>query len=427
MTSQPSLARPGLARPGLADQDWLMRGPLPRLFDILDRDGEEARVVGGAVRNALLGLAVEEIDVATTATPEEVVRRAAAAQVRSVPTGIDHGTVTLILDGRPVEVTSLREDVETFGRKARVVFGRSWAHDAARRDFTINALSATRDGRVHDYVGGLADLAERRVRFIGDAAQRIAEDYLRILRFFRFHAAYGEGEPDGAALAACIGARAGLDTLSRERVRSELLKILAARRAVEAVVAMSEAGLLPRLLGGVPLTASLARFVAIETALGRAPDAVLRLAALAVLVTEDAERLGARLRLSNAEQARLLGVAEGWWHVSPDLPAPCARALLYRLQPERYADRVLIAWSRVAVARADGAAWSELLSLPQRWAAPAFPLAAADFLARGLARGPALGAALRAAEAAWIAADFPSAPAALAALADAAARDSSRT
>ncbi len=180
----------------LRDAAWLRDGPVARLLALLDRDGEEARAVGGAVRNALLGMPVEEVDVATTAVPEEVVRRVEAAGCKAVPTGIAHGTVTVIVDHTPVEVTTLREDVETFGRKARVAFGRDWKADAERRDFTINALSARADGVVHDYVGGLADIAARRVRFIGDPLQRIAEDYLRILRFFRFQAWFGDGGPD---------------------------------------------------------------------------------------------------------------------------------------------------------------------------------------------------------------------------------------
>src|SRR6187455_1828204 len=196
------------------DAKWLREGALPRLLEVLDRDGEEARAVGGAVRNALLDMPVGKIDVATTATPQEVTKRVTAAGFKAVPTGIEHGTVTVVIDGAPFEVTTLRQDVETFGRHAKVAFGRDWKRDAERRDFTMNALSAARDGTVYDYVGGLADIEARRVRFIGDAATRIAEDYLRILRFFRFHAAYGEGAPDADGLTAAIKSRAGLDQLS---------------------------------------------------------------------------------------------------------------------------------------------------------------------------------------------------------------------
>src|SRR5260370_18559842 len=191
-------------RANLNNAAWLKDAEIARLLALLDGNGEEARVVGGAVRNALMGLPVDEIDVATTAVPQEVERRVAAAGFKAKPTGIEHGTVTVIIDGRPFEVTSLRQDVETFGRKAKVAFGRDWKTDAGRRDFTINALSVSADGDIYDYVGGLADIAAHRVRFIGDPGQRIAEDYLRILRFFRFHAWYGEGAPDAAGLHARI-------------------------------------------------------------------------------------------------------------------------------------------------------------------------------------------------------------------------------
>ena len=280
-----------MTTPRLDHAEWLREGALARLLTVLDSDGEEARVVGGAVRNALLGEPIGEIDVATTALPAEVTRRAQAQGFKAVPTGIEHGTVTVVIDGRPFEVTTLREDVETFGRKARVSFGRDWKKDAERRDFTINALSVTRAGAVHDYTGGLDDLDKRRIRFIGDPAARIAEDYLRILRFFRFHAHYGDGLPDHDGLAACISARAGLATLSRERVRAELLKLLLGRHAVPVLAVMSECGLLIDVLGGVPLLASLSNLAKIEHAVGIHPDPVRHLGALAVFVSDDAQGL----------------------------------------------------------------------------------------------------------------------------------------
>ncbi len=405
----------------LHDAVWLKRGEVKDLLALLDRDGEEARVVGGAVRNALLQLAVAEIDVATTASPEEVARRVEAAGWKAVPTGIEHGTITVVIDGKPFEVTTLRRDIETYGRKAKVVFGRDWKADAQRRDFTVNALSATADGTVYDYVGGLADIASRRVRFIGDPAQRIAEDYLRILRFFRFHAWYGAGAPDAAGLHACIAARGGLDTLSRERVRMELLKLLLAPHATPGLAVMAETGLLGAVLGGVPHLASFENMAKAEAASGIAPDAVRRLGALGVLVKEDAERLAERLRLSNAEAERLTAL-DYWWRVSPSGGGQAARALLYHLGEQYYADRVLLAWAR-SPAGAGDQSWHDLVSLPRRWAAPVFPLKAADFMSRGVAAGPALGSALRRAEALWIAADFPSGRTALDAIADRAVRE----
>jgi tRNA nucleotidyltransferase/poly(A) polymerase len=396
----------GLTKRRLQDAAWLTQGPLPRLLDVLSGDGEEARVAGGAIRNAVMNLPPGDIDIATTATPEEVIRRVTQAGLKAVPTGIEHGTVTVVAAGIPFEVTTLRVDVETFGRKANVHFGRDWKADAERRDFTMNALTATADGTIHDYVGGLADLEARRVRFIGDPAMRIAEDYLRILRFFRFHAAYGEGEPDAAGVAACIAGRHGLEQLSRERARMELLKLLVAKGVVPALTVMADAGLLGSMLGGVPLTAGVARMAEIEAALDLAPDPMRRLAALNVLTVEDGERLWQRLRLSNTEHERLASMGEVWWRRIVPAGDGLARAWLYRLGPERYLDRVLLAWARAA-AKPDDAAWRALATLPQRWAVPVFPLKAADFMQRGIEKGPALGAALRAAEEAWIAADFP--------------------
>jgi len=398
----------------------LVRGEVAALLGLLNSQGEEARVVGGAVRNALLRLPVDELDIATTAVPDEVVRRVEGAGWKTVPTGIEHGTVTVLIGGRPFEVTTLRRDVETYGRKAKVVFGRDWVADAERRDFTINALSLSVEGKVHDYVGGLADLATHRVRFIGDPAQRIAEDYLRILRFFRFHAWYGQGTPDPAGLDACIRARGGIETLSHERVRTELLKLMLAPHATPTLALMSETGLLGSVLGGVALLASFENMVKVEAAAGFEADAVRRLGALSVWVAEDGERLAQRLRLSNADAERLSAL-ERWWQISPAAGEHFARTLLYRLGAQHFVDQVLLAWSRSA-AGAVHREWRALAEMPQTWTAPEFPLRASDFIARGLAPGPALGAAMRSAETSWIAADFPADRAAIEAIADRAAR-----
>jgi poly(A) polymerase len=404
----------------LENDAWLGDAPVRRALGLLNGGGEEARVVGGAARNSLMGLPLSDIDIATTAVPDEVIRRAAAAGLKAVPTGIDHGTITLVVDGVPFEVTTLREDVETFGRKAVVAFGRDWKVDAERRDFTMNALSISPDGMVHDYVGGLADLRDRRVRFIGDPARRIAEDYLRILRFFRFQASYAHGAPDAAGVHACIVARDGLRTLSRERVRGELVKLLVAPFAVPTLVVMAETGFAELLLGGVPQLASFANMIKVEAAAALSPDPMRRLGALGLLIVEDAERLRDRLRLANAEHERLLAMAERWWHVSPAHGEADARVLLYRLGPVHFCDRVLLAWSRSAAGAADPS-WHALATLPARWTPPRFPLRAADLMSRGLAKGPALGAALLAAEEAWVAAGFPSDPETLADIASRAA------
>jgi poly(A) polymerase len=395
-------------------------GPTAAVLELLDRDGEEARVVGGAVRNALLGIPPGDVDIATTAIPDEVIRRAAAAGFRPVETGKEHGTITVVVDSVPIEVTTLRHDVETYGRRAKVVFGRDWRQDAQRRDFTINALFASRDGRLHDYVGGLTDLKARRVRFIGEPATRIAEDYLRILRFFRFHASYAGGPLDPAGLVACIRARTQIDALSRERVRMELMKLLIAPAAAPTCEAMMDAGILGPVLGGVPLVASLRRMAAIEATAGLAPDACRRLGALGVGIVEDAERLSQRLRLSNAETERLLSMGNAWWRISPT-DEQATRVLLYRIGEGHFRDRVSLAWSRAGAEVSDDD-WLRTLQLPERWNRPKFRLKAADFIARGLSPGPQLGKALAAAEEAWVAASFPLDQATLAAIADAAAR-----
>jgi len=400
----------------LVDAPWLSSGPAARVLALLNGDGAEARVVGGAVRNELLGIAVSEFDIATTALPAEVIRRAKAAGIKSVPTGIAHGTVTLVVDAQPFEVTTLRQDVETFGRKARVVFGTDWARDAERRDFTINGLSVGADGVVHDYVGGLSDIAAKRVRFIGDPKLRIAEDYLRILRFFRIHAAYGRGEPDRAGYLACIGGSAGLAGLSAERMRMEMLKLMVAQGAVTAVVAMVDGGLLLPIFGGVAYTGAFAAMIAAEHALGLPPNAIRRLGALAVALSEDARRLAARLRLTNNETKALDSMGHRWWRMA-GMDEARARRRLYRLGAERYRDRLMLAWARDG-ARASSASWRHLATLPDRWSAPKFPLKAADFVGRGIDAGPALGHVLGLAEDAWLAADFPLDAPALEAIAD---------
>lgn len=400
----------------LIDAPWLRSGAAARVLALLNGGGEEARVVGGAVRNALLKIPLGDIDIATTALPDEVVRRAKAAGIKSVPTGIEHGTVTLVVDAQPFEVTTLREDTETFGRKAKVAFGRDWVRDAERRDFTINGLSVDATGLVHDHVGGLKDIEARRVRFIGDAGQRIAEDYLRILRFFRMHAAYGAGAPDRAGYLACIAGRGGLASLSAERVRMEMLKLLVAEGALGAVTAMADAGLLQTIVGGVTYTGPFATMIAAERALELTPDPVRRLAALAVAVTEDAKRVASRLRLSNSENKVLDSMGHRWWRLA-GMDELRARQRLYRIGEERYRDRLMLAWARSGE-NFDAPYWHEFAKLPQRWTAPKFPLKAADFISRGIAEGPALGHVLTLAEDAWLAADFPLAPAALAAIAD---------
>ncbi|MHA1517369.1 MAG: CCA tRNA nucleotidyltransferase, partial [Alphaproteobacteria bacterium] len=280
-----------LAPPSLDRAQWLVRPETKRAFAALSGDTGATRAVGGAVRDALLGLPVSDVDLATTLPPEKVIVRARGAGLKAIPTGLEHGTVTIVADGTSFEVTTLRRDVETFGRKASVSFTEDWAEDAARRDFTLNALYAGADGTLFDPLGGYPDLAAGRVRFIGDPVRRISEDYLRILRFFRFNASYGRGALDAEGLSACVRERAGLRLLSAERVAAELKRLMVAPRAAEAVSVLFTHGLLCDILGCVPRLPRFERLVEVEAALGRAPSSVLRLAALAVFVPEDAKRL----------------------------------------------------------------------------------------------------------------------------------------
>ncbi len=388
----------------VAGSAWFEAPETQAVFAALNLHGHQTRAVGGAVRNTLMGLPVDEVDFATTATPEEVTELAHTAGLKPVPTGLQHGTVTVVVAHKPFEVTTLRQDVETFGRHANVKFTRDWAMDASRRDFTINALYASADGAVHDPLGGYPDVIAKRVRFIGSARERIREDYLRILRFFRFTANYGcEPDPDG--MSACIVERDGLTRLSAERVRAELMRILAAREPLRALEPMSEAGFLTLLLGGVVRVSHAVRMVALEAANGLSREPVRALAALAVMIEEDVRRLAERLRLSNTERAQLDAMAAFRPELTAQSDALSVKTTLYRLGPARYIDRVLIAWTRDGAAP-DDAAWRAHLALPERWTAPAFPVKGEDLLAAGLEKGPRIGAALRQLEAAWIASDF---------------------
>jgi poly(A) polymerase len=390
--------------PSLKAAEWLARRETKAVFDALVRDGIETRAVGGAVRNTLLGLPVTEIDLATTAVPEQVVALAEKAGLKAVPTGIDHGTITVVANGIPFEVTTLRCDVETFGRHAKVAFTTSWEEDASRRDFTLNALYADRDGTVFDPLGGLADLAAGRVRFIGDAEARIKEDYLRILRFFRFNAYYGKGEMDPEGLKASVKLRGGLEQLSAERVGGELRRILVAPGAKRAIEALYDYGLLTELLGGVPRPGRFARLIAIEAALGLTPNAALRLAALTVFVEEDVARLVQRLRLSNAEQAVLMLAAQAGL-VAPLPNETAAKEALYRLGAGPYQAYLLLAWAESG-AGADDRRWDSAFTLPDRWQAPCFPLRGPDIMALGELKGPDIGETLRRLERDWIEGGF---------------------
>ena len=410
-----------IAGDGRLDAAPLLDEPrLARVLRLLDGDGEETRIVGGAVRNALLGLPPGDIDLATTATPEVVLARAKSAKVRAIPTGIDHGTVTLVSGGLPVEVTTLREDVETDGRHAVVKFGRDFARDAERRDFTVNALSVGRDGRLHDTTGGTDDLAAGRLRFIGDAATRIREDYLRILRFFRFHATYGLGPLDPDGLAAAVAGAAGLERLSRERVRAETMKLLGAPGAAGVLDTLAGTGILDRVLAGPADPGRFARLAAAGVA-----DPVLGLMGLAVRDAADVERLRDALRLSNAERDRMLAALAVLDPATAAPDAAAVAALLFAHGAPATRDALVLARSRAGVQDAGGdeaggdeAGWDAALRAAAETPVPEMPFTGRDLLARGL-NGPAVGETLARFRAAYAAAGFPPDPARRLALLDA--------
>jgi poly(A) polymerase len=398
----------------VAEESWFTDPALGRIFALLNQDGEEVRVVGGAVRNALMGLPVTDTDLASTWAPEQVVKRAEAAGIRAVPTGIEHGTVTLVIDGRGFEITTLRHDAETDGRRAKVTFGKDWQVDAERRDFTINALYADQTGTIIDLVGGLEDIATRTVRFIGDADARISEDYLRVLRYFRFFAHYGTGRPDAAALKACARARDSLGKLSSERVWKELKTLLKARDPGRALLWMRQSGVLSVVLPesekwGID---SIGPLIATETALDWDPDPMLRLMAMVPPDVARMRELSARLKMSRAETDRLIKWAEAPV-IAPTLAITALDRLLYRHGVIPLGDRIRLslvsARSRTETdlaALTDTAGHSRHLARALSWQQPVFPVAGADLIARGIKPGPDMGAQLSALEERWVESNF---------------------
>ncbi|ACU48531.1 CCA tRNA nucleotidyltransferase [Brucella microti] len=390
--------------------DWLNAKPLQALFTALNRDGGEARVVGGAVRNTLLGTGVSDVDLATTHLPEETVRLASEAGFKPVPTGMEHGTITVVVQGYPFEVTTLRRDIETNGRHAKVAFGTDWKADAERRDFTINALYVTADGTVIDQVGGLADIETRTLRFIGDAEQRIREDYLRILRFFRFFAWYGSGRPEAEGLRASARLKDGIAQLSAERIWSEMKKLLGAPDPSRALLWMRQAGVLNLVLPesekwGIDAIHGLVRT---QSDLGWQADPLLRLESLVPPDAVRMEELGKRMKMSNAERARL----EAWARadaVKPGLSEQALKKAIYRGSKQALLDRIRLAYAAArheavgsdeAMIRAGGVA--RLLDAAEHYDAPVFPITGGDLLARGIEKGPGLGETLRSLETLWI-------------------------
>jgi poly(A) polymerase len=363
---------------------------LSRLVEALDGAADGARYIGGWVRDTLLGLDPQDIDVATRLAPQEAERRARAAGLNSwsSASGIAHGTIGVVVGGKTIEVTTLRRDVATDGRHATVVFTEDWREDAARRDFTINALSADPlTGEVHDYFDGLSDLTEGRVRFIGVPEERIAEDHLRILRFFRFHARFGKGEPDAASYAACVARAKDLMALSRERIAAELFKLLAVPDPVSTVRAMLTGGLFAPVLPEIVEADRLAALVVAEVTAGIAPDGLRRLAALIPKDADIAEKIGARLKLSKAERKRLVLAAR------PIVTSP--EELVYSIGSASAVDSLLLQGD------------AERTRIAAHWQAPRFPLSGGDLIALGLTPGPIVAATLQQIEKQWVKDGFP--------------------
>ena len=370
---------------------WRKRRGMAKLLDALGAGDGLTRYVGGAVRDDLLGLEVSDVDLATRIRPPEVVERLKRAGIKAVPTGIEHGTITAVSDGQVVEVTSLRRDVATDGRRATIAYTDDWQEDAARRDFTINALLADPvDGTIHDYFGGLPDLEERHIRFIGDPLDRIAEDHLRILRFFRFHARYGRGAPDAAALEACTERANDLMALSRERIADEMLKLLTLEEPAATVRIMVDRGILKPVLPEVEAArvAALDAVVRAERQAEIAGDALRRLAALVPADATIAGKIGTRLRLSNKARKRLACAAERDLSTSP-------QALAYWVGTGCAVDRLLLSGETAAAA-----AIRDLHP-------PRLPIGGAKLMARGLPEGPVIARTLRAIEKQWVADGFP--------------------
>ena len=396
------------AQPSVRSADWFRDPRLQRLIRTISGTDEEARIVGGAVRNTLLGAPVADVDLATTALPRTVVDRTRAAGMKPIPTGIDHGTVTVVVDSHPFEVTTLRRDLETDGRRATVAFGRDWSTDAHRRDFTINALYADADGRIIDVVGGVEDCQARRVRFIGRAEDRIAEDYLRILRFFRFHAAYGHGAPDAEGLAASAALRDGLTELSAERIGHEMLKLLPAPGAPDALDHMQATGILALIFGSDAdlgharrLHHLLSQFASLPTAAA----APLILAAMIASERGDDGDIARKWRLPNSLRDRIARARMACTELTAISDDRNIRAMIYRHGPDVTRDALLLAHSRSA-GSGDPAALIGQLQLIADFPRPHLPISGKDLLARGIAAGPPIGAWIEDLDARFIASDF---------------------
>jgi len=389
----------------LKPQPWMTAGPTRKVMAALHAVGP-ARFVGGCVRDALVGKPIGDIDIATPMAPQTVIEALKAAGLKAIPTGIEHGTVTGVADSQPFEITTLRRDVETDGRRAVVAFTTDWAEDAARRDFRLNSLYLDEDGAIFDPTGdGVADAKAGRIVFVGEAETRIREDYLRILRFFRFYARYGRGEPDAVALKACSDLREGLKGLSGERIAQELLKLMAADDPRPAVRLMAASGVLAVLL---PEVAGVKRFeglVELETGQLFTCDPVLRLAALLPDDTAAVLAVAHRLRLSNALRDRLVAAVPDAVRLTSWMSPREVRRAIYRLGAQTFKDRIMLGWA-AAEREVTTPQWRMLTVYPDTWPVPTFPITGEEIKAAGVPEGPLHGQVRREVEDWWIDMDF---------------------
>lgn len=390
----------------LAKAIWLNEADTRAVMDALTSEGDVARFVGGCVRNTLMGEEVRDIDIATVLKPERTMALLTAKGIKVVPTGIEHGTITAVMPGRHFEITTLRVDVASDGRHADVAFTDDWLEDAKRRDFTINALYADADGTLHDPLNGRADISARVVRFIGDARQRIAEDTLRILRFFRFHAWYGKGEPDDASLRACADGREGLKQLSAERVREELFALLRADEAPAVLRHMAASGILSIVLPEASKLDRLERLAAIEAnQLFTEGDPVLRLGAMVDLDAAEATLMSDRLRLSGKQRDRLVAMLTDTTKIVCYLSMREVRRALYKMGLQLFKDRTLLGWASDELER-NAFQWRAMLAMADSWERPELPLTGEMVKASGVPEGPEIGRVMREVEEWWIDADF---------------------
>ena len=385
--------------------DWLKAQKTQAVFEAIEAGGFQIRAVGGSIRNTLLGHPVKDIDLATTASPEISQQLAEQAGLKVIPTGLQHGTITVMSEGEAFEVTTLRTDVETDGRHAKVAFTDNWKEDASRRDFTINALYTDRHGTLYDPIDGYQDILSRKLKFIGTARNRIREDYLRILRYFRFQSEYDLKALDSTSLLSCVQEREGLRRLSAERIATEIERLLKGPYSKDIIRLMFEHGMLSRITGTVCNPLSFEKLLCLEKTLNLPNNAMLRLAALACNSFQDAKLLGKRFKLSNEKKTTLEELFEPAFHIEPDMPELQAKTVLYHMGKTAYQNRILFSWIKSCLPETHPA-WQNQYTLAEHWQIPEFPIKGRDLIEAGFSKGPELGILLKKLENYWISMNF---------------------